>query len=169
MRRSLPLLPIALALLAPSPAGAQDPGVRLDPSNAAAKEYAVPAGAARAIGAGQPPGTAAPGAGAPAAPLFGAGVKPRRRGSHRVAASPAARRPRGAADSGGGERIAEGRDAHADAAEPTRRPAAVRPSAMPVSAPTVPGLSWMGGTALAVLSGGAALGWALRRKRPQER
>jgi hypothetical protein len=75
MRRSRLLVAAALAaLLATTPAAAQDDGVHYDEGSPADREYSLPLQDARQDSGG---GSAAPGGGPPSEPpLFGAGIEP---------------------------------------------------------------------------------------------
>jgi hypothetical protein len=93
---------LAVTLVALSPAAAQadaglEPGVHVDPGSPAAKEYAIPLGQARQIGA--------EGSGdSSSTPLFGAGIGPRGRGGSSHSNSGAGRTSRIAPASGPGSR-----------------------------------------------------------------
>jgi len=167
LRRSLAALSTAALVALPGTAAAQDP--TLDSSTPGVAEYLLPHEQVRDVAADGRAGRVAPdhkASGAPSteAPLFGTGVQPRRSARAERSARPAA--------SGPGAKTAEPADAApadaatTDGAPPRARPAGAAPDERPATAAAAP--APLGGSApltlIAVLAGGLALGFALRRR-----
>lgn len=142
-----------LALVVVVPAGAQDPGVVVDPESPAAKEYAIPLEQARRDSAsGVADTTPVGGTAASAARLFGVGVEAPKTSP---SGEPSDTRGGGKGDSQTSETGAGGRRN----APTVTLPAAAQPSVDP--APSL----WMGAIALVVLLLGAGAALALRPRR----